>query len=389
MLLWLALALPARAEEPVTAPTGATGALRQFTGIIDALQQHYIDPKQIHLNERATIAFRELVRSLDPEADLLTPAEYAAANALPDEQTGDVGLALAARGGLIVVIAARDGSPAQAAGLFAGDELVALDGNSTSQMRVVAVRRALRGPVFSPVRLQFRNTQEIVLPRVAITTNLPSSTLKFLRPGIAYCRVAQFTEPARERLELDLAAAVQGKARHLILDLRSNAGGSFDTALRMARLFLSHGSPIVALGYAQPEQLSGFNTDTPPKFVPPLTVLVNGGTAGEAEILAAALRDNQRARLVGSRTFGYGWHNGMFPLPDGSALLIPTARYLTPTKRTFHDIGLTPDVVVDIARETERDLARAGFGSFEWGNDGAAALQADRALARALELIAH
>lgn len=375
--LLLAFALVARAEEPVTPPPGTTDAFRQFANILDVLQQHYIDPEELYVPERSSLAFRQFVRSLDSEADLLAPVEYTAAKAPAD---GDVGLAVAARGGAIVVISARDGSPAHHAGLYTGDEII-------TNARLSEVRAALRGPVGEPVRLQVRGQREVTLVRVAIT-NVPPSALKFLQNGVAYCRLADISEPARERLELDLTRAVRERVRGLILDVRNNAGGSLDALLHIARLFVPDKAEIVSLDFAGREQRVVFTGDASPKFTAPAVLLVNGGTAAEAEIFAAALRDNGRARLVGSRTFGRGWNYGLFALPDGFALQIPTARYVPPSKQSFQGAGLVPDVAVEVPRDVERSLARAGFGSFGWANDRAQVLKTDRALARALELLA-
>ena len=143
------------------------------------------------------------------------------------------------------------------------------------------------------------------------------------------------------------------------------------------------------MDFARPEQRVVFASDASAKFNAPVTVLVNGGTAAEAEVFAAALRDHRRAQLVGSRTFGRGLRYGLFALPDGSALHIPTARYLPPSKKSFQDTGLAPDVAVELPREVERRLARAGFGSFDWVNDRAAVLKTDLALARALEILSR
>jgi hypothetical protein len=253
------LAWPALAQEPVTPPPGAAEAFRQFADLLDALQKHYVG--EIKPAEHTAIAFRQFVRSLDPKADLLTPAQFAAAK-----------------------------TPTSA------------------------------------------------------TTNLPPPTLRFYKAGIAYCRLAEFSEPARQRLEFDLTRAVHERARGLLLDIRDNAGGALDPMLRIAKLFLPDKAEIVSLEFARPEQRVVFRSDASPKFTAPVVLLVNAGTAGEAEAFAAALRENRRARLVGRRTAGRTKNYGYIELPDGSALYIPNSRY------SFDERGLIPD-------ETTQDAA--------------------------------
>ncbi len=269
----LALAWPACAAEPVTPPPGTADAFRQFAAILDVLQKHYIEPARVRPAERATLVFREFVRSLDPGADLLSPEEFAAA----------------------------------------------------------------KNPTNAPP------------PGAAEITNVA--------PATAYCRLTATDVIAAQSLREQL---LPGKKSHrLVLDLRDNAGGTLDGALRCASLFLPTGARIVALDFARPEQRIGFVSDSSPKFDGPLALLINGGTAAEAEIVAAALRDNGRALLVGSRTAGRGMNYELFALPNGAGLKIPTARFLPPSKLPFHGTGVTPDFAVESNPTNDVALTRA------------------------------
>ena len=353
-LLWLALAIPVRAEEPVTPRPGTTDVFRQFANILDVLQKHYIDPVQIRLDDSATVAFRAFVRSLDPEADLLTPEEYAAAK----NPAISLPVSTARRDERTIVVAPRDGTAAQKAGVFAGDEVI----QSTGSVFIVRELESERVTIVS-------NDQVVAGP----------VEVRALQPGILYCRLAGITDAGAKQLREQLLHSKKGQ--RLILDLRNNPGGSFDATLQYARLFLPVEARIVALDYARPEQRVGFVSDSSQKFTGPITLLINGGTAAEAEILVAALRDNGRALHVGSRTFGRGWHYELFALLNGSALKIPTSRYLTPSKQTFQGTGLTPDFPVEVSHDAERNLARAGFGVANKTNDAA--------LARAMQLLSR
>ncbi len=378
------------ADEPsvVTPPPATHSTFTQFANILECLQKNYVYPLHISASEHSTAALREFVRSLDPEADLLTADEVAAA-ATPK---GDVGLSLALHGDYPTAIAPHDGSPAQKARLLAGDQIVAIDGQTTAHARLFKVASQLRGEIGSTISLRVLDpgsgkTRDVTLTRAADRSQPPPS-LKFLGDGIAYLRIGEFTLPVVEKLHAEMKRAQAQKTRAVILDLRNNAGGAFDATLVAARLFLPANADIVALEYSQPAFRTAFVSDVSEKFNAPLVVLVNGGSADEAEIFAAALSDKKRARLVGTKTFGHGQLITQFPLPDGSALLIPTAVYLPPSRRVFDETGLTPEVSVSVARETERNLSAAGFGSFDSAKDKAQTVSADPALARAVELLA-
>jgi hypothetical protein len=216
----------------------------------------------------------------------------------------------------------------------------------------------------------------------------PDLRIKYLNNAIAYCRIAAFTHPVVEQLHGLVKRAGGEKTRGMILDLRNNPGGTFDATLVAAKLFLPSKAEIVSLNYANPVFTTTFVNDVPGKFTKPIVILVNASTAAEAEIFAAALRDNKAARLVGATTAGHGVLIGKFPLSDGSVLSVPTAQYLPPSKQPFHRTGVKPDVVVELKPEDESRLAAAGFGSFNWMDDRREILQTDLPLARALELLA-
>jgi C-terminal processing protease CtpA/Prc len=188
---------------------------------------------------------------------------------------------------------------------------------------------------------------------LAATNGTP---VTMLRASTGYCRLGAFTAPAVDSLADSLP-----RLRTLVLDIRDNPGGDLHAALEAARLFLPPRAEIVTLEYADVNHQTTFAGDAGgAKFDRALVVLVNAGTASEAEVFAAALQENQRARLVGNRTAGRGRLVSLFPLPDGAALRLPTATYLTPSRQRLHGVGLTPDVTVEAtAAEPAQDPAVA------------------------------
>jgi carboxyl-terminal processing protease len=362
-------------------------SLSRFTQVLDVLQKNYIQPSRVSTGQHTTVALRAFVRSVDPEADLLTPDEVAATNA---GARADIGLSFASRDTYPVILSARDESPAQDAGLLHGEQLIAIDNQPLLHARRIDVQQLLRGPVNSPVTLSVRDPSTGTVRDVHVqrTTRGSSSgvVLKFLN-RVAYCRVPEFSHATVEALHTAMVRAKEERAAGVILDLRNNAGGAFDAMQVAASLFLPANVPVVGLEYPDPSQRTIFVSDQSEKSTVPLVILVNGGTAAEAEMFAAALQDHKRAPVVGSRTFGRGLLTTSIPLSDGSALVLPTAYYLRPSNQIVHGTGVTPDIPVDLPRETEHLLARLGFSTFNWKNDKNAVLKTDLQLARAISLL--
>ena len=395
-LLSCALLLTARAnaaDEPrVLTPTPSSfETLSRFTELLEVLQKSYVQPSRINTSRSTTAALRGFVRSIDPEADLLTPGEAAVTNELADTAAA-VGLSFAIRDDFPTVVAPRDGSPAENGGLLGGEQIIAISDVPTPHARRIEVDRLLGGPRDFPVNLR------VLDPRTGAVRDLhlrrtvpgpaPQTVLRYLDKGIAYFRVPQFTQDAVENLRAAMVLAKSQSAAGIILDLRNNAGGAFEAAQVAASFFLVKGTEVVALEYGVPGLHTTFVSDENLKVTTPLVLLVNGGTGAEAEVFAAALQDNKRARIVGTQSFGRGYLIASAALADGSVLVTPTAYYMRPSKQILQDKGLTPDVIVELPRETERSLARAGFGTFDWKTDRREALATDLPLTKAISLLA-
>ena len=380
------------ADQPavLTPSSSSFETLSRFTELLEALQKNYAQPSRLNAGPRSTTAFRGFVRSVDPEADLLTLEEAAATNESVST-TADIGLSFAVRDDFPTVISPHDGSPAESAGLLAGEQILAIGSTPMPRARRIDVDRLLHGPasssvnlrVFDPVVGTVRNL------RLQRTTQGSASApaLRFLDRGIAYYRVPNFALASVENFRAAMTLAKSEHAPGIILDLRNNPGGTFEAAQIAASFFLPMGTEVVSLDYANPGLRTTFVSDESMRVTAPLILLVNGGTAAEAEVFAAALQDNNRARVVGSTTFGRGFLTTSIRLPDGSLLVLPTAYYTRPSKQVLQDKGLTPDVTVELPRETERLLARSGFGNFDWKNNKSEVLAADQPLAKALSLL--
>jgi carboxyl-terminal processing protease len=254
------------------------------------------------------------------------------------------------------------------------------------------VDHLLRGPADSPVRVRVLDPGTGGIRNIRLNRADPGlgagNALRYLDKRVAYYRLSDFTKGAVENLRAAMILAKSERAPGIILDLRNNPGGKFEAAQVAASFFLPKGVEIVSLSYASPGMQTTFVSDESINVTARLILLVNGGTAAEAEVFAAALQDNKRARIVGSKTFGRGVLTVSIRLSDGSVLVMPSAYFERPAKQFIQDKGLTPDVVVELTRETERALTRAGFGKLDWVSHRAEALGTDPPLAKALSLLA-
>jgi carboxyl-terminal processing protease len=289
----------------------------------------------------------ELAALHDPYSLLFRPPELHEFNAfLGNGKFGGIGAVLsydAATGGASVERVLPEG-PAAAAGLRAGDVIGRVDGRSVRELGAVGLRAALRGTIGSPVTVEFGRAgveRTVVLERAAVR-DPEVETKRF--DDVGYVRLARFGDRAGSEVAAAMTDLRANGARRFVLDLRANGGGYGDEATAVASAFIARGpifttrertgAPVVAVadGKAGPEA--------------PLAVLVDGDTASAAEIVAGAIQDDGRGIIVGARTFGKGVVQSLFPLPDGSALKVTTARYTTPKGRDIDRVGIVPDVPI-------------------------------------------
>jgi carboxyl-terminal processing protease len=393
---WLLAALTSvHAAEPGVLNLGGSpyDLIRRFASTLEVIGRNYVEPGQINAPKHSVAALRAYVRSLDPDADLLTAEEVMALRQPNPAVSAEPGIALALREGKVTVVCPLEGSPAQNAGLIGGEGILSINGQSTREKRLSEVVMQMRGPAGSSLVLEVGDAvgKELRIVKVERTELKPRPVCpaKFLGDGVAYLRLPEFATATMEPFLAELKRVQAQKPRGLVLDLRNNQGGMFDAMMIVADALLPAKAEVTQFEYPDSKRearfVSGGSVVVRPTVA--VVVLVNGGTAGTAEILAAALRDNKRAHLVGSTTFGHGRLVSPFPLEDGNRVLLPTAYYRTPSGKRFHGVGVAPDEVVTLAREEERRLSTAGYGTFNWVDDREAVLKSDLQLARAFALL--
>jgi carboxyl-terminal processing protease len=347
--------------------------LRVFEDVVSLILNNYVeDPKVDSVMEGA---MRGLADSLDPDSAYLTAAEARSldapgcASAVPTAACagtpiGDVGIELT-RQYYLRVIAARDGSPADKAGLQTGDYVRAIDGKPARDLSVFEGMRLLRGApgtkvTLTVIRGNAAEPHEIELLRERTPGSLVTS--KMLAPDLGYLRIASFGADAPAKIKSEAEALAKNGAKRLFVDIRRTAEGQFDSGIESARLFVKSGT-LAQIAGRDPQAKP---SDKPPTKIPatsitqtiaaragdgaidlPVTLLVTTGTSGAAELFASALSGNKRADLIGERTLGRAGLQKLVKLPDGRGLWLTYARYVTPDGNLIQGRGLTPDTAVD------------------------------------------
>ncbi len=322
-----------------------------------ALQQTLKD------QEAAYKAIQQMLAGLDdPFTRLLRPEQYRSLQVNTSGELTGVGLqiALDPKTGTLEVVAPIAGSPADKAGIEPRDRILKIDGISTVELTLDEAAARMRGPIGSHVSLvvehEGEDSKEIQLQRDRIALNPVIAELHSDPDGvpIGYIRLTQFNAYAPAELAHAIAQLEKQGADAYILDLRNNPGGLLQAGIEIARLWLDTGT-IVYTANRQGIQGS-FDAFGPALTHDPLVVLVNQGTASASEILAGALQDNGRAKLVGETTFGKGLIQSLFDLSNGSGLAVTVAKYETPNHRDIHKLGITPDLLVSLEPITREQI---------------------------------
>ncbi len=303
-------------------------------------------------------AIRGLADSLDPHSVFLDPEEYEILKSDAEGRFAGVGVEVSMREGWLTVLSVFEGGPAAMAGLQPGDRFLTIDGQDARDVRLYDAVRQIRGEPGTTVEVTVRregrqDAIEASLTRAFIDIE-PVET-QLLERGIVYVRIKAFQEGTGRALSDALDQAVvelrrRGGVRGLLLDLRDNGGGLLHEAVLVSDEFLATGAIVSTRGRSGQmiKEYSARRAGTRPKW--PMVVLLNEYTASASEIVAGALRDHQRAILVGVRSFGKGSVQNVFDLPGGSAIKLTTARYYTPSGRSIQAEGITPDLVAEQPR---------------------------------------
>lgn len=348
-----------RADAPVVAPGLTLQDQQRLAEILQRVRREYVDevPRERLLDDAA----RGMVANLDPYSAYLDQREFEEIRRGAAGNYPGIGIEVAAQGKAIRVLRPLADSPAARAGLRSGDEIVRIDDAPVGRDVDEAIEQ-MRGPAGSRVRLTVRRAGSGELVDVSLErarVDVHSVSGEMLDARTAYLRIVAFSDTTAADFDAVVKSLQQGhKLERVLLDLRNNPGGVLEAAVAVADALLEGGNIVSAEGRA-PE--ARFRMDAKPGQSLPgveLVVMVNGASASAAEILAGALKDNHRARLVGRRTFGKGLVQSVIPLADGRALKLTTSRYATPSGAMINERGIEPDVVLKGAETIPGDPLR-------------------------------
>jgi carboxyl-terminal processing protease len=325
---------------------GAYRQLQVYSEVLSRVRSEYVEEPNIPAVTDG--ALHGLLESLDSNSSYLSPAEYKDYKAHKTEAKGEIGAAVSKRFGYAAVVAVIPGSPADKAGLQDSDIIEAIEGKSTREMSLAEIHNLLSGQpgsnvTVSVVRARKAEPQKIVITRDMVA--VPPVTDKMVDDGIGYIRVDAFTKGKSQEIAAKVKSLQKSGAKKLILDLRNCAEGDESEGIATANLFLNHGTITYLQGQKYPRE--AFNADASKDITNlPVAVLVNKGTAGPAEIVAAAILENARGDVVGDKTFGDGSVQKTIEMQDGSALILSVAKYYTPGGKAIQDNSITPNVLV-------------------------------------------
>jgi len=321
-----------------------------FTNILAIVQKNYVDA--VTTKQLIEGAINGMLTSLDPHSAYLTPDLYRELQVDTQGSFGGLGIEITVKNGILTVVSPIEDTPAFRAGIKPGDQILKIEGEFTKDMSLVEAVKKMRGPKGSKVSLTLRREGVPELFDVQVKREIIQIQSVKARPldkGYGYVRVTQFQERTDEDLEkaIDkIGKQSEGKLEGLVLDLRNNPGGLLTQAVRVSDLFLDSGMIVYTDGRLESQKQRYYAHKRKNHVECPMVVLVNGGSASAAEIVAGALQDHRRALVLGTQTFGKGSVQTILPLGDNSALRLTTARYYTPRGRSIQATGITPDIIM-------------------------------------------
>ena len=342
--------------------------LTVFTRALQLIRQDYVDANKIGYRDLTYSALRGMLGSLDPHSQFMEPTDFRDMQDETRSEFGGLGIVVSTKDGVLTVVSPMEDSPGFRAGISPGDQILRINGTTTEKMSLQDAINLLRGDPGQKVTLTIfrpstKETRDYLLQReiIKVASVKDAKILDQSVTGnfkIGYLRITQFNEPTAQELDQKLNELQAHGMQALIVDLRYNPGGLLTSAVDVSGLFLPPKTMVVYTEGRDASQRREYYTSKNAKQRPnfPMVLLVNSGSASGSEILAGALKDLNRAILVGETTFGKGSVQSVIQLPDGAALRLTTAKYYTPGKQVIHEKGVTPNIKASLTADQERAL---------------------------------
>jgi carboxyl-terminal processing protease len=328
------------------AETSRLQALAKFTKVISIVQQYDVD--NITIEQLIDKALDGMMKNLDAHSNYLTQKDYKRLEVQTNGEFGGLGITVGMKDGALTVISPIDGTPADKAGLKAGDIILRINKKSTIGMTIDEAVSIMRGKVGDPIDLTIVRKGKMEPLRIHIirgVITIESVHSKMINKDILYIRVASFDKKVAE----DVAKAINKKkavTKGIILDLRNNPGGLLDQATGLVDEFVSKGVIVSQKGRREAETKTYSAHASKTLTDVPMVVLINGGSASASEIVSGSLQDHKRAVLVGENTFGKGSVQVVLPITKKEAIKLTIARYYLPSGRTIQAVGVKPDITI-------------------------------------------
>ena len=371
---------PAPAAKPQPVPVKPKPALdddpyeqlQLLTKAMEMIRANYVDEKKVSYEQLVSGALEGMLRQLDPHCEYMGKQLFEDMQREQADTSEGVGITISMKQGYLTIVTVREDGPAAKAGMLTGDQLVRINDVLTDNVGVAESIKLLKGKVGESVRITVRRpgTKQF-LDFTIVRELLQESSIhdpmllhdKLSSPfKIGYARISEFTQPTAKDLSSALDKLEAEGMQAFILDVRNNPGGLLDTAVAVCGEFLPEGTVVVIQ--------EGRNTteDSPPYRTPkrngrpprkyPMAVLINNGSASASEIIAGVMQDLGRAIIVGTTSFGKGSVQTILPMNNGAAMRLTTAKYYTPSHRTIHEHGVTPNIVSTLTTDEELKITR-------------------------------
>lgn len=338
--------------------------LKVFSEVFERIKSDFVE--EVDDRELLNDAIKGMLSGLDPHSTYLDPESFKEVRIGTSGEFGGLGIEVTMENGFVKVVAPIDDTPADRAGLQTGDLITRLDDQAVKGMSLAEAVEKMRGKPDTDIKLTVIREGEVRPLEFTITRaviKITSVKSRMLDDGYGYVRITQFQNGTADTLRRhlgDLKKEAGGELKGLVLDLRNNPGGVLDAAVAVSDTFLEDGLIVSTKGRVENSRFTF--TAKPSDYVDdaPIVVLVNGGSASAAEIVAGALQDHQRAVVMGTETFGKGSVQTILPMENGAALKLTTARYYTPDDRSIQAAGIQPDVVVENLRVSRQESENGG-----------------------------
>ena len=324
--------------------------LKIFAEVTSLIESSYVE--EVKPDRLIEGAIQGMLKNLDPHSSYLSLDSYKAMKVEAEGEFGGLGIEITMRDNLLTVVSPIEDTPAYRSGVQAGDIIVKINNESTRGISLPDAVKKLRGPVKSKVtitilRKGFKTLKDFIITRAII--KMKSVWSRRMEDNIGYIRIRNFAKTTTDEVKKGLGEfSDKGPLKGLVLDLRNNPGGLLNQSVGVSNIFLNKGALIVYTEGRTPDQNMTFKTQKSSKYVDlPLVILVNGGSASASEIVAGALKDLNRAIVMGTKTFGKGSVQTIIPLSDGSGLRLTTAKYFTPSGKIIDKNGIDPNIIVD------------------------------------------